>query len=318
MAVVTDPFVAADLQYTLPTILADYINRGTFPKAIAANFFTDLSYLTTEGGRVITVPDVYTNQFTVSTQSVQGAEITTQGPAQASNTLTLNTHKYIAFIIGDADLVQIASKYQLLTVYAEESAKLLIRGLEDAIFALIPSLTNNVGTTTTNVTDQSIRDAITLLDGADYDITNGNAAFFFHPKVFWGQLGSIVKYYSNNISQFNYLRTGNFGPFDASRGLKGVLYDIPVFTSSRLPDSATVAQGMLASKMAIGFAIQNGGQGNDGVQDGQMTVANRVRTQMEYQLRNLGMLCVVDMIFGVALLRPAAAVWIKSNDTSAA
>lgn len=315
MAVTTDPFVAADLQYTLPTILADYINRGTFPKAVAANFFTDLSYLTTQGGRVITVPQIYTNQFTVSTQSVQGAEITTQGPAQAANTLTLNTHKYIATIIGDADLVQIATKYQLLEVYADEMAKLLVRGLEDAIFALIASLTTNVvGTNTTNVTDQNIRDAISALDSADYDITNGESAFFFHPKVFWGQLGSITKYYSNNISQFNYLRTGNFGPFDASRGLKGVLYDIPVFTSSRLPDSATIAQGLLANKMAFGFAIQNPGTGADDTR----VVGNRVRTQMEYQLRNLGMLTVVDMIFGVGILREPAAVWIKSNDTSAA
>lgn len=206
----------------------------------------------------------------------------------------------------------------MLTIYAEESARLLVRGLEDALFALIPSLSNIVGLTTTNVTDQNIRDAIILLENGDYDITNGESAFFFHPKVYWGQLGSIVKYYSNNISQFNYLRTGNFGPFDASRGLKGVLYDIPVFTSSRIPDSATVAQNMLAHKSAIGLAIQDGGAGSDGVQDGVNSVSNRVRTQMEYQLRNLGMLCVVDMIFGVALLRPAAAVWIKSNDTSAA
>jgi hypothetical protein len=314
MAVTTDPFTSTDLQYTLPKILADYIVGANFPKAVFSNFFTDLSYLATEGGRTIEIPQIYTNGFTVSTQSVQGAEINTQAPPQAEQTLTINNHKYIAMIIGDADLVQIATKYQLMEKYATEIAKYLVRGLEDAIIALNTSITTNVvGTDVAALSDQSIRTAIATLEAADFDLYDGEGAFFFHPAVFWGQLGAITKYYSNNISQFNYLRTGNFGPYDRSRGLKGVLYDIPVFVSSRLPDSATIARGLLAHKSALGFALQT-----PPVMTDKGYSRNGVRVQMDYQLRNLGMLTVADQIYGVAALRQEAAVLIKSSDTAQA
>jgi hypothetical protein len=72
-----------------------------------------------EGGDIAHVPNIYTNTFTVQTQSTQGAEITTEGPAQVDTTLTINLHKYIAYIIGNKDMVQLATKYQLNEKYAK-------------------------------------------------------------------------------------------------------------------------------------------------------------------------------------------------------
>jgi hypothetical protein len=208
-------------------------------------------------------------------------------------------HKYVAFIIGDKDLAQLATKYSLNEKYATECQNLLVQALEDSLFGLWSSLsTNVVGDTATALKDPEIRASIAKLDTLNYDLSE--CAFFFHPFVYWNQLGGITAYYSKNISDFSFIKTGNFGPMDKSRGLKGVLFDIPVFTSSRVVSGLATYRNILAHKSALGFAIQTrGGQ--------------RVRVQAENAIRNLGMLTVVDMIYGVAVLREPAAVLINAN-----
>lgn len=98
MAVTTDPFVSADLTASIPQIWTDIINEARFPQFVLQDFVQDLSEYVPEGGRILHVPNLFTNIFTVQTQATQGAEINTAGPAQVDVTLTLNTHKYVAWI----------------------------------------------------------------------------------------------------------------------------------------------------------------------------------------------------------------------------
>jgi hypothetical protein len=254
-----------------------------------------------EGGSVVHVPNIYTNVFTVSTQGTQGAEINTQNPAQVDVTLTVNVHIYVAWIIGDKDLYQLAQKYQLNEKYATEAVNVLTQALEDALFALYTSLTTTgVGNGTLVQADLDLRQAIRTLDTANFDMSE--TAFFFHPVIYWDQLGGIVKYYSQYASDLNYIKSGNFGPMDASRGFKGEIYGQPVFTSSRVPAAATVYKNLFLHRAAFGFAIQTAG-------------TDQVRVQMEYQLRNLGMLAVVDLVYGVGVLRSDAGVVLSSITT---
>jgi hypothetical protein len=309
MAVTSDPFTAADLAAMIPEVWSDVVNEPNFPKAVAANFFVDLSEYMVDGADICHVPNIYTNVFTVSTQSTQGAEITTQGPAQVDTTLTVNTHSYIAFIIGDKDIAQLAKKYQLHDKYARECKNLLTRTLEDALFALWSSLsTNSVGDTATVLSDAEIRDSINALDTLDYDLNE--TAFFFHPFVFWTQLGGIAKYYQQYASNLNFIKDGNFGEMDASRGLKGQLYGIPVYTSTRIVNGLQTYRNIYAHRSAFGFALQTPGMKDEGGNGG------RIRVQSEYALRNLGILTVVDMIYGVAVLREPAAVVVNANNAA--
>ena len=105
------------------------------------NFTTDLSYLIEGGGDVINVPAIYTNTFTVSTQSTEGAGVVDQSPAPTNNTLTVNTHAYIAFVIGKKTMRQVASKYKLSEKYAGQARDLIVASIETALFALVSSLT---------------------------------------------------------------------------------------------------------------------------------------------------------------------------------
>lgn len=306
----TAAFSAADVAASTPEIWGDFLLEPNFPKAVLANFFTDLSYLMEDGGDLLHVPNIYTNIFSASTQSTEGNGIVDQSPAQVDVTLTVATHSYVAWLFGDKTIKQLAKNLRLNEAYAREAKNVLMVVLEDSLAALWSSLsTNVVGDTVTVLSDAEIRDAINALDSLDFDLTE--TAFFFHPFVFWTQLGGIAKYYSQYASNFNYLRTGNFGPGDASRGLRGVLYDQPVYVTTRIVSALQTYRNLFAHKSAFAYAMQTPGAGG-----GTGSSPSGIRVQSDYLLQNLAMLTVADMIFGTGVLRENAAVVVNANNTA--
>lgn len=305
----TAAYTAADLAAMIPEVWTPVVNEPKFAKAVAANFFTDLSPYAGEGD-TLHVPNIYTNVFTASTQSTQGNGVVDQSPAQVDVTLAVDTHKYVAWIIGDKDMKQLAAKYALNEKYAREAQNVLITALEASIFGLWSSLsTNTVGDTATVMTDNEVVSAIEKLASLNYEIDE--IAFFFHPFVYWRQIVTISKYYTWNTSQLPVIREGNFGTMDKSRGLMGQLYGIPVYTSTNVVSGLSTYRNLLAHPSAFGFAIQTGGGST-----GDMPGPARIRVQAAYLLQNLGMLTVADIIYGVAVLREPAAVLVNSNTTA--
>lgn len=303
MAVTTDPFTATDLASVISETWTTIVNEKTFDDTVLANFITDLSSFATEGSDIFHVPDFYTNALTVSTQSTQGAEITTAGPATVDTTLTIDTHKYVAWIIGDKDLVQISSRYDVNEIYAREAVKLLTEALEQSITALWSSITTNtVGDTATVLSDSEIRTAIFNMENGKYRLSE--CAFFFHPYVYWQQLHAITKYYQQySVGPGNVagpVRNGNFGKAGYEMNYKGFLYDIPVYTTTNIVSGLQTYRNLLLHKSAFGFAVQTKG-------------GNKVRVQMENAIRNLGMLAVVDIVYGVKVLREPAAVLLNAS-----
>ena len=303
MAVTTAPFTATDLAASISETWTPIVNEKTFNDTVLANFITDLSPYASEGSDIFHVPNLYTNALTVQTQSTQGAEVTTSDAAQVDTTLTINTHKYVAFIIGDKDLQQIAKQYDINVMYAREAVKLLTEALEQSIAALWSSITTNVvGDTATVLSDAEIRQGLYSLENLKYHLDE--CAFFFHPYVYWEQLHAVVKYYQ----QYSYgpanepgaVRTGNFGTAGYALNFKGFLYGVPVYTTSNIVSGLQTYRNLLLHKRAFGFAVQTKG-------------GNKVRVQMENAIRNLGMLTVVDIIYGVAVLREEAAVLLNAS-----
>jgi len=299
----TAAFTAADMVAVIGEVWSDLVLKPNFANAVASNFFTDLSSYATEGGDIIHVPNIYTNVFTASTQSTQGNGVVDQSPTQIDVTLTINTHIYVAWIIGDLEMVQMFKKYAINEKYIQVASSVLIDALEASIFGLWSGLsTNVVGDTATVLSDAEIVEAIEKLDTLNYDVMN-KAAFFFHPFVYWRQVATIAKYYTFNTSQISIIRDGNFGKADSSRGLRGQVYGIPIYTSTNVVKGLSTYRNLLAMPEAFAFAMQTRGGG-------------KVRTQVAYQLQNLGTLAVVDMIYGVCELRDAAAVLINANDSA--
>lgn len=85
---------------------------------------------------------------------------------------------------------------------------------------------------------------------------------------------------------------------------------IPVFVSSRVATGLQTYRNLLAHKTAFGFAVQYQQTPLSSTME-----ENRVRAQTNYELRNLGWLTVVDMIYGVVELRDAAAVVLNGSST---
>ena len=303
MAVTTDPFTATDLAAVISETWTTIVNEKTFNDTVLANFVTDLSSFASEGSDIFHVPDLFTNSLTVSTQSTQGAEITTASPATVDTTLTINTHKYVAFIIGDKDMVQIASRYDVSEMYAREAVKLLTEALEQDIAALWSSITTNaVGDTATVLSDAEIRTGINAMESGKYRLDE--CAFFFHPYVYWNQLHAVAKYYQQYSvgpsTSAGPVKNGNFSSEGYQLNFKGVLYGIPVFTTTNIVSGLQTYRNLLLHKRAFGFAVQSKG-------------GAKVRVQAENAIRNLGMLTVVDMVYGVAVLREPAAVLLNAS-----
>lgn len=304
MAVTSDPATAANLVSVISETWTSIVNEKTFDSTVLANFCTDLSSYASEGSDIFHVPDFYTNALTVATQSTQGAEITTAIGDTVDTTLTINTHNYVAWIIGDKDLQQIASKYSVNEIYAREAANLLAEALETALAGLWSSITTNtIGDTATVVSDSEIRTALRTMEAGKYRLSE--CAFFFHPYVYWQQLHAVAKYYQQySVGPGNAagpVRTGNFSKEGYEMNFKGVLFGVPVYTTTVIVSGLQTYRNLLLHKSAFGFAVQTrGGQ--------------RIRVQMENRPENLGTLVVVDLLFGVAVLREPAAVLINASN----
>lgn len=318
-AVTTDPFAAGDLTPVLPALWPGLILEELFAKAVAANFFTDLTEYMREEGNIAHIADIYSNTMSLQTQSTQGAEVTTASPAQNDIQLAVNTHDYVAYIIGDKDARQLLKPtpagWDFNKVYTDKSAKTLRIALEDALFGLWSGLsTNVVGDTATVLSDAEIRQGIYSLENENFDTLDGDTAFFFHPYTFFVQLGAVQKYYDQAqrgpLSAAGFAATGEMGGGNYQTGLKGTLYGIPAYVSARVVSGLQTYRNLLAHKSAFGFATQY-----QMSPLAQTMEENRVRAQTNYELRNLGWLTVVDMIFGVVELRDQAAVVLNGSST---
>jgi hypothetical protein len=307
MAVTTDPFIKTDLDPRINEIWTPMVLEEMFAATVAANFFTNLTpYFDAMGGDIAHILDVYTNSFTVQTQGTQGAEITTEGPAQADVTLTLDTHKYIATILGDFHKQLLLKSFDFAGTYAKKMGGSLADALEDAILALWSGLTGNTasGDTATVLTDLEVRTAIARLVDDNFDVMR-RAAWFVHPNVFWLQLAGIAKYYDASQIGANpsIVRSGNFGSMDFSRGLVGALYGLPIYTSTNIVSALGTYRNLLALPEAFGYALTTPG-------------GSKVRIQSENALRNLGTLTVADIMYGVAEIRDKAAVLVNASNTA--
>ncbi len=68
----TDAYTATDLASVIPEIWSDILQEPKFPPATIINFVRDLTPYMVEGGDIVHVPDIFTNTFSVQTQSTQG------------------------------------------------------------------------------------------------------------------------------------------------------------------------------------------------------------------------------------------------------
>ncbi len=311
MASFTNQFTAANLAASIPEIWTPIVLEQMFASTVASNFFLDLSEYTDGGGSTFDIADLYTNAFTVQTQSTQGGQVTLGNPAQVKVQLAVNTHKYVAALAGDKDIAQLQKSFNFHVEYANKMRKTTMNALEADLFGLWSSLSTNLITNSAAAfTDQEARQAIADIEDQNLDDSEfGELAFFMHPNVFWNQAAAITKYYSaysrqsGGAGEKSIVSTGTFGEKPHSNGLRGDIYDIPIYVSTNVVDNLGGYRNLLCHKNAFGFGVQTPG-------------GSKVRVQSEYLLENLGLLIVTDIIYGVVVVRDPFGVVITVSDTA--
>ena len=293
--------VGEDLVATIPEKWASMMLEQKFPEFVLTNHVTDLSSEIVEGD-IIHVPNIYTNTFTVSTQAVEGTEVVLQSPTQVDVTITVNTQKYVAFMLGDKAMSQVLKSYQLGSKYAGMCQKVLLQDLESSLFGLYTSLTATpVGSTTLPIADLDFRSAIAYMEGINFKSEN---AVFMDNKVYFNQFIGLTKISPNYSSNLGVIGTGLLGATGvAGTQVKGIAYGVPIYTSTLVPAPAAVAKNIMLNKDAFAFGVK------------MRDYSSKVRVQTSYKLENLGTLTVADIIYGFGTLRPEAGIVINALNT---
>lgn len=251
------------LDVFIPELWADGIYRYFEKNLVLKPFFDDYSSLVQGRGDTLHIPTV--QEVAVSDKSANA------GVAYSVNTetdiqLSIDQHKYAAKLFEDIAMIQ--SNEQLFDKYAQSMAY----GLAKAVDTKIEALLQTIGTTQSLAAANSMSNADveaalgTLMSN---DIPKEECAFFVNPLIFADLLNSkafVAAGSSNGVG---------FGADNAAMnsGEVGLLFGIPVYTSSLIPTTATtgIEAAYLVHKSAIAVAVQ---------QD--------IRVQSEYSVDYLG------------------------------
>jgi len=288
----------ADYQNFTQVNLAPIINEVWVPEVqrewqadlLFANWLKDLSGRFAGGGDIANISGIYTNQLSANDKG-SGDEVTLQSATGDSVTLTIDTWKEISFIFEDLEAQLVLQDAETAMEYADQARYILRKTFETAIAtALNSGITAEVGSSSDNLTDGLVREAIEKLDASDVDMDQ--VAFFFHPTTYWHDLQGVSKYYQ--YDQSSKVWKGNYGAMNPSL----LLYDLPVFKTSVVPKSTEI-NNFLIHKSALAHAIRTPGGG--------------VRSQASYEILKLGTVWVSDLIYGMTALRTDAGVVLTSN-----
>lgn len=277
--------ISAPLQ---PEIWSSKVNDFFRANLKAASFFEDWSSELSGGGDTVHVPNL--TEMTAAAKAAN-TQVVLSAPDEATVDLVVNVHSHVAFLIEDAVASKFKASYMLQEKYAKNAGYTVASKLEDALIALFSGFSQTVGSSAIALNDSNIRQAISYMDTAN--VPAENRAFFLHPNVIWTQVQGIDK--------FSLLINTN-GADPVLKGQIGMLYGVPVISTSRLVVTLGHRNGALAHSSALAFATGNLTPGAEG----------SIRLQSNYRLEYLGTLVVADIMYGVIENRDLAGVLIKS------
>ena len=194
------------------------------------------------------------------------------------------------------EAAQVKKSYVLMERYAKNCGYEIAKTLDKAITALYGTFTNTVGSSTVNLADSDIRNAIAYLDSAD--VPSEEAVFFFSPNVFWKQIQALDKFSLAVNSPVN---------DPTSKQPAAFLYGRPVKITNTIQyvSGTTGRWNALGVADAIHWATSPlGGGGSLGQYVGSMGI----RVQSNYIPQYLSTVTTADIAYGVILNRATALV----------
>lgn len=292
MALGTDHESATTLAVMIPKIWGEKVNDFYRAKLVIASRFTNRSDELADGGDTL-----YTPNFTEMTANAKSTstQVTLNNPTETKQSLVINNHYEVSFLIEDKEAVQVNRSYSVQQRYMKNAAYTAAKKLEDAVATLFQSFSTSVGTTTVALTRATVVAAISALETANADYND--AVWFLHPKTLWTDLGQIDAF----ALALNTANANN----PVTKGIERSLYGRPVVTSTRI---TTINAGAdYAGALAVPDAIHYATAALPGQRD-----AGGVRLQASYIQEYLGTLVTADILYGVIENRDAGGVRVVS------
>lgn len=249
-------------------------------------------------GKIVQVPKF---GALVANNKTAGGSRTVQDATSTSVSVTLNKHKEATFIIDDVEGAM--SSNDLIAGYLNSAVIAVAEEVEADIFALYASAATAKGTSGTAVSGDLIRaDVRPLLTTAKAPIAD--RSLFLSGEDYANLLDA-------NAST-GFLRADVLGPVGATGladGALGKLYGFQVFESSYVPVVSGTNHNLAFHKDAIALVIRDlppvpAGMGavSSIVTDAESGLSLRVR--MNYDSSIGGVATTVEILYGVAVIRP--------------
>ncbi len=297
MAFPTTTETQASLANEIPLLWGERLNDFFKMKLVAAPFFVDRSSELADGGKSLYTPGL--TEMSANAKS-NAATVTLNAPSDPKITLTVDQWYECSFAIEDLEAAQVKRSYVLMERYAKNAGYSIAKKLDIAIVTLFANFTNAVGSSTVNLADSDIRNAIAYLDSND--VESEEAAFFMSPNVFWKQIQALDKFSLAVNSPVN---------DPTSKQPAAFLYGRKVWiTNTIINVSGTTGRfNAFAHPDSIHFATSPLGAGGS---MGQMVGSAGIRVQSNYIPQYLSTVTTADIAYGVVTNRLLAGVTVVS------
>lgn len=244
-----------------------------------ALYFADLvlrrDELVSDGGNKIHIPFMSTYN---ARDKAAGTAVTFDNNTETEITLTINKHKYLAFIIDD--IVKVQASYAIQEAYRAAQTEAVTRAMDADLGGLHASAGTNVSGGAT-IDDADMLSVILALDLANVPQTGRSGVVA--AKVM-GDLRAVNKYVA-------YDQTGKTGLAVAKDNLIANVYNTDIYMSNNIVDDLTNTHSLFFHKSALSLAVQL-----------------KPTYKMEDSVDYIGMKSVLHTIYGVAVERSAAFV----------
>lgn len=244
-----------------------------------ALYFKDLvmdrSDLFADGGNKGNIP--FMSKYEARDKA-SGVAVTFDANTETEIELTINKHKYLAFLIED--IVKVQTHYAIAESYREAQKEAVMRAIDTDLGSVHASAGTNVGGGV-SADDVDMLSVVLALDLADVPQTQ--RAGVVHSKVM-GDFRSVNKYVA-------YDQTGEKGLAVSDKSAISNVYGFDLYMSNNVADDATNTHNLFFHKSAISLAIQL-----------------KPTYKMEDSVDYIGIKSVLHTIYGFTVERSAALV----------
>lgn len=272
--------------YFRPEVWTPRVSRFMKQKMYAAGFFMDYS-ADVASADVVHIPHFSDSSgSTIAANiSVTGGEVAAVDIVDTETRLTVDNWKGAAVYMSKFEAREIMKRPNVINEYAKWLGYRCARNAEIAILLNLASLASSTGDTGSDIYSTNIESAFGILES--YSVPKEDCRFFIKPKVYWGDIMSIQKYYD----------ASQFGRATLPFGIHDYLYGVPITLTSNVPYWAAGTQGYtnaIVHKDAIAFAMFG--------PDFTAGKSEHLRTKL-----------IADIMYGDALVQPTWGVQLLST-----